>query len=110
MVQKLVEAGIHGLAHLLEMSDDELGAIEGVGPKTIETVREAATQARLEWEARDAADEAERAAAEHAQAEEAPPENAAAAEPATEAEAPEAATAAEGTGQSPQEDATDGER
>jgi hypothetical protein len=92
------------------MSDDDLGTIEGVGPKTIENVREAATSARLEWEARDAAEEAERAAAEHAQAEQAQPETPAAAEPATAAEAPEAATAAEGTGQSPQEDATDGER
>ena len=33
-VEKLVETGIHGLAHLLEMSDEELVAIEGVGPKT----------------------------------------------------------------------------
>jgi N utilization substance protein A len=124
-VQKLVEAGIHGLGHLLEMSDDDLSAIEGVGPKTVEKIREAATQARLEWEAHDAAEEAERVAAEQAaeqaQAEQAQAEQAqaeqeaadaqAAAAPATtEAEAREAAPAAEGTGQSPQEDATDGER
>jgi len=75
-VQKLVEAGVHGLTHLLEMSDDDLGAIEGVGPKTIEKIREAATQARLEWEAHDAAEEAERAAAEQAQAEQAQAEQA----------------------------------
>jgi hypothetical protein len=113
------------------MSDDDLTAIEGVGPKTVEKIREAATQARLEWEAHDAAEEADRVAAEqaaeqaqadqaqveHAQAEPAKPEDeaadveAAAAPPATtDAEAPEAAPAAEGTGQSPQEDATDGER
>ena len=125
-VQKLVEGGVHGLAHLLEMSDDDLTAIEGVGPKTVEKIREAATQARLEWEARDAAEEADRVAAEQAaeqaqadqaQAEQAQPEHeaadveAAAAPPATtDAEAPEAAPAAEGTVQSPQEDATDGER
>jgi N utilization substance protein A len=124
-VQKLVEAGVHGLAHLLEMSDDDLGAVEGVGPRTIERIREAATQARLEWEARDAAEEAERAAAEQAQAEQSqaqqgPQEQApagqeaagaeAVAQPATTvAEAPHTAPAAEGT-QGPQEDATDGER
>jgi N utilization substance protein A len=134
-VQKLVEAGVHGLSHLLEMSDDDLGAIEGIGPKTIERIREAATQARLEWEARDAAEEAEKAAAEQALAEQAQAEQAlaeqaqaeqaqaeqapagqeaagadgAAPPAATEAEAPEAAPAGEGT-QGPQEDATDGER
>jgi hypothetical protein len=36
VVQKLVEAGIHGLAHLAEMSDEDLGGLEGVGPKTVE--------------------------------------------------------------------------
>ena len=63
-VQKLVEAGVHGLAHLLEMTDEELSAIEGVGPKTVEKIREAAAQAKLEWDAHDAAEEAERLAAE----------------------------------------------
>jgi hypothetical protein len=94
------------------MSDDDLGGLEGVGPKTIEKIREAATQARLEWEARDAAEEAERVAAEQALAAPAPAgQDPAADETArTEAEAPEAAPAAEGTVESPQEDATDGER
>jgi N utilization substance protein A len=81
MVQKLVEAGISGLAHLLEMADDDLTAIEGVGPKTLEKIREAATQAKLEWDEHDAAAEAERLAAEQAAAEE---EAAAAAEAAAE--------------------------
>ena len=68
-VQTLVEAGVDGLAHLLEMSDEELAAIEGIGPKTVEQIREAATQAKLEWDERDAAEEAERLAAEQAEAE-----------------------------------------
>ena len=124
-VQKLVEAGIHGLAHLLEMSDDDLTALEGVGPKTVEKIREAATQARLEWDERDAAAEAERVAAEQAQADqeaaeaeavaaeaaaaEAAAAEAAAAEAAT---APEAAPAAEAAGAdaSGEEGGTDGER
>src|SRR5512147_1806643 len=75
-VQRLVEAGVSGLAHLLEMGDEDLTAIEGIGPRTLEKIREAATQARLEWEARDAAEEAERAATERAQAEQAPAEQA----------------------------------
>ena len=33
IVQKLVEAGIHGLAHLAEMSDEELGGHRGRGPE-----------------------------------------------------------------------------
>jgi Holliday junction resolvasome RuvABC DNA-binding subunit len=130
-VQKLVETGIHGLAHLLEMSDDELVAIEGVGPKTVEKIREAATQAKLEWDDRDSAEEAERQAAEQAQAEqdaaeavavaEAAAAEAAAAEAAAgqvatavDAGAPEAggAEAPQGTtaGQSGEEGGTDGER
>ncbi len=131
-VQKLVEAGIHGLAHLVEMSDENLLAIEGVGPKTVEKIREAAAQARQEWDERDAAEEAERLAAEQAQADqdaadaeaaaaeaaaaeaaaaEAAAAEAAAAEAAA-AGAPDAAPAAEGTaaGQSGEEGGTDGER
>jgi len=110
-VQKLVEAGIHGLAHLLETSDDDLTALEGVGPKTVDKIREAATQARLEWDARDAAEEAERVAAEQAQAEqEAADAEAAAAQPAAETGGTEAAPAPEATGQSAEEGGTDGER
>jgi crotonobetainyl-CoA:carnitine CoA-transferase CaiB-like acyl-CoA transferase len=131
-VQKLVETGIHGLAHLLEMSDDELVGIEGVGPKTVEKIREAATQAKLEWDDRDSAEEAERQAAEQAQAEQDAAEAAAATEAAAEAAAAEADAAAgqvakaadadapeadgaeapQGTtaGQSGEEGGTDGER
>src|SRR5512136_2073970 len=57
-VQKLVEAGVGGLAHLLELGDDDLVALEGVGPKTMQKIREAAAQAKQEWDARDAAQEA----------------------------------------------------
>jgi N utilization substance protein A len=62
--QRLIDVGVAGLAHLLEMSDDEMTVIEGVGPKTAEKIREAATQAKLEWDAFDA--ESERLAAEQA--------------------------------------------
>jgi N utilization substance protein A len=68
MTQKLVDAGVGGLAHLLEMSDDELTVIDGVGPKTAEKIREAAVQCKVEWDELDAA-EAERLAAEQAVAE-----------------------------------------
>jgi len=77
IVQKLVEAGIHGLAHLAEMSDEELGGLEGVGPKSVEKLREAAALAQSEWDARDAA-ETERLAAEQAAADQAAAEQAAA--------------------------------
>ena len=81
-VQTLVEAGIHGLAHLAEMTDEDLGALEGVGPKTVEKIREAAALAQAEWDARDAAYEAERVAAE--QGEQAAAEQAAAEQAAAE--------------------------
>jgi N utilization substance protein A len=68
--QKLVDAGVAGLAHLLEMVDGELTVIDGVGPKTAEKIREAAAQAKVEWDELDAA-EAERLAAEQAAADEA---------------------------------------
>jgi N utilization substance protein A len=77
IVQKLVESGIHGLAHLAEMSDEELGGLEGVGPQTVEKLREAAALAQSEWDARDAA-ETERLAAEQAAADQAAAEQAAA--------------------------------
>jgi len=122
VVQKLVEAGVHGLGQLFEMSDDELEAIEGVGPKTVEKIREAAVEARLEWEARDAAEEAERLAAEQEQEQEQEQQQTAPeageaqtageagvtdAEGSTPAPAPVDATEAAGTGE---EGGTDGER
>jgi N utilization substance protein A len=72
--QKLVDAGVAGLAHILEMTDEDLCSIEGIGPKTAEKIREAATVAKADWDRRDAEEvarlEAERAAAEQAAAEE----------------------------------------
>jgi len=93
VVQKLVEAGVHGLAHLAEMTDEDLGGLEGLGPKTVEAVREAAALAQKDWDARDAA-EAERFAAEQAAAEQAAAEQAAADQAAADqAAAAQAATA-----------------
>jgi N utilization substance protein A len=69
VTQKLMDAGVAGLAHLLEMVDEDLTVVEGVGPKTAEKIREAAAQAKVEWDELDA--EAERLAAEQAAAEEA---------------------------------------
>ena len=94
-VHTLVEAGIHGLAHLAEMTDDDLGALEGIGPKTVERLREAAALAQAEWDARDAAYEAERVAAEQEQAaaDQAAAEQAAADQTAAEQAAAEAAAA-----------------
>jgi hypothetical protein len=88
-VQTLVEAGVHGLAHLAEMTDEDLSALEGVGPKTLEKLREAAGLAQAEWDARDAAYEAERLAAEQEQiaAEQAAAEQAAAEQAAEQAAA-----------------------
>jgi N utilization substance protein A len=128
-VQTLVEAGVHGLAHLAEMSDEDLSALEGVGPKTLEKLREATGLAQAEWDARDAAEEAERlaaeqeqvaaeqAAAEQAAAEQAAADEAAAAEPLaaagtdgeTQTDAP-AETAEAAAGGGAEEGGADGER
>ncbi len=98
-VSTLVEAGVHGLAHLAQMTDEDLSALDGVGPKTVEKLREAAALAQAEWDARDAAYEAERLAAEQEQAaaDQAAAEQAAAELAAVEqaAAAPAAATEAE---------------
>jgi N utilization substance protein A len=84
IVQKLIDAGVAGLAHLLEMSDEDLEGIEGIGPKTIEKVREAAVAAKVNWDAQDA-EEAARMQALSGYGSEAEPE------PETEAMADEAA-------------------
>jgi len=69
-VQKLVDAGTQGLAHLLQMTEEELISVEGIGPKTAEKIREAAAQAKALWDQRDAEElarlEAERQALEAA--------------------------------------------
>jgi N utilization substance protein A len=68
-VQLLVQAGVGGLGHLLEMPDEELTAVEGIDAEGVEEIREAAARARVEWDEHDAAAEAERVAAEQAVAE-----------------------------------------
>jgi len=125
VVRALVEAGVHGLGHLLEMSDEELSAIDGAGPERVEAIREAAAQAKADWEAHDAAEEAERLAAEQAQAEQDAADAAAEAAAVPEEGAPDAAavpdesapdagaagaTDGDGAGRSGQEGGTDGER
>src|SRR5687768_3092259 len=98
VIQKLIDAGVGGIDHLLEMTDEELMSIEGVGDKTVEKIREAATEARATWDKRDAD---ERAAV---------PEPEAAAEPAAEdpaTEEPAATVAGEGKSDGGE---TDGER
>jgi N utilization substance protein A len=54
IVQKLIDAGVAGLAHILEMTDEDICTIEGIGPRTAEKIREAATLAKVEWDRRDA--------------------------------------------------------
>ncbi len=94
--QKLIDAGVQGVAHILQMTDEEMETIDGIGPKTAERIRHAAVEAKVVWDKRDAEElarlEAERLAAEEAQrAEAAEAEAAAAAEAVAEAE-PEAET------------------
>ncbi len=62
------------------MADEDLLEIDGIGPKTLEEIRQAAADAKLEWDERDAAAEAERQAAEEAAAQEAAAQQAAAQE------------------------------
>jgi N utilization substance protein A len=99
-IQKLIDAGVEGIGHILEMTDEQLCSIEGIGQKTAEKIREAATEAKVEWDKRDAEEaerlEAERLAAEQAAAEQAAAEEAAAAEAAAAEAAAAEAEAAEG--------------
>jgi N utilization substance protein A len=71
--QKLIDAGVAGIGHILEMTEEQICSIEGIGPKTAEKIREAAEAAKVEWDKRDAEEaerlEAERVAAEQAAAE-----------------------------------------
>ncbi len=71
IVHKLIETGIQGLAHILQMTDEELETVDGVGPKTVPKIRHAALEAKAVWDQRDAQElahlEAERAAAEAAE-------------------------------------------
>jgi N utilization substance protein A len=108
-VQKLIDAGIGGLAHILSLSDDELCTIEGVGPKTAEKIRLAAAVAQEQWQRRDAEEEAARAAEEQAALAEAGEQEAAPA--GEERELPAAAEAGGESAESPAEAAheADGE-
>src|SRR6187455_2285767 len=69
-IQKLIDAGVAGLAHLLEMTEEEICQIEGIGPKTAEKIKAAAAESKVIWDQRDAEEaarfEAERLAAEQA--------------------------------------------
>jgi N utilization substance protein A len=91
-IQRLIDAGVQGLSHILEMSDEQLCSVEGIGPKTAEKIRQAAVEAKLEWDKRDA-EEAARYAAEQAAAEQAAAEQAAAEQAAAEQAAAEQAAA-----------------
>lgn len=66
VIQKLIEVGVGGLQHILEMSDEDLTTIEGIGPKTVEKLRQAALEAKAEWDRRDAEAAAEAKAQEAA--------------------------------------------
>jgi N utilization substance protein A len=116
IAQKLIDAGVAGLAHLLEMSDEDLCSIEGIGPKTAEKIREAGTTAKAEWDQRDAEEaerleaerlEAERLDAERLEAERLAAEAMASEEAAAEADA-EAAPEAEAEGAGAQAEAGEG--
>jgi N utilization substance protein A len=110
--QALVDAGVHGLAHLAEMSDEDVAGLEGVGDAGLAGLRQAAAQAQSEWDERDAAAEAERVAMEEAAAEQAAAEAAAAEGAAAEAGEPKAETetAETAAGGGAEEGASDGER
>jgi len=53
-VQKLIDAGVAGLGHILEMTDADLCTIEGIGDKTAEKIRQASLEAKAVWDQRDA--------------------------------------------------------
>jgi len=69
IIQKLIDSGVAGLSHVLEMTAEDLTTIEDIGPKTAEKIREAAAVAQVEWDKRDAEVEAERVEAERIEAE-----------------------------------------
>jgi N utilization substance protein A len=61
-VQSLIDAGVQGLGHILEMTVEDLTTIEGLGPKTAEKIQAAAAEAKLAWDRYDAEEEARIAA------------------------------------------------
>jgi N utilization substance protein A len=103
-VQILIEAQVQGIEHILQMTDEEIADIEGIGPEVAVQVREAATAAWTEWQQRDA--EAAGYAAESENGE-APAEEP---EAASVSEEPEAATVSEAAAVTGEEGEPDGER
>jgi N utilization substance protein A len=99
ITQKLIDSGVAGIDHILQMTDEDLCSIEGIGAKTAEKIREAATESKVEWDRRDAEEaalyEQERLAAEAAEAVEAA-EEAPAGEVPTDEASPEQETDAAG--------------
>ena len=58
IVQKLLDAGVQGVTHIVEMTEENLQTIEGIGEKTAQKIREAAALCKLDWDARDAIENA----------------------------------------------------
>jgi N utilization substance protein A len=102
-IQKLIDSGVAGVSHLLEMTAADLVTIEGIGEKTAEKILEAAAVAKVEWDQRDAEAEAERAEAQRAE------EARVAAEAAEAAEAEAAAAAAEAAAEAAAGEGTESE-
>jgi N utilization substance protein A len=70
LCQKLIDAGVEGVGHILQLSDENLTQVEGVDLALAATIREAAARANAEWERREAEErEAAEAAAAAAAAE-----------------------------------------
>jgi N utilization substance protein A len=74
-VHTLIEAGVGGLDHVLEMTDEDLASIEGIDLALAARIRSAAAEAKLDWDRRDAeetarleAEDAARLEAERAEA------------------------------------------
>jgi N utilization substance protein A len=112
-VELLVQGGVGGLGHLLEMPDEELTGIDGIDSEAVDEIRDAAARARVEWDEHDAAAEAERIAAEQAVADQEAAEQQAAEQQAAEQQAAEQQAAdqpAAGDAPSGEEERTDVER
>jgi N utilization substance protein A len=77
-VQSLIDAGVQGLGHILEMTPEDLTTIEGLGPKTAEKIQAAAAEAKVAWDRYDEEEAARLAAEQGALETEAAPEEEAA--------------------------------
>jgi NAD-dependent DNA ligase len=108
-IQKLIDSGVAGLSHLLEMTAADLTTLEGIGDKTADKILEAAAVAKVEWDRRDALAEAERAEAERVEEERLAAEQAAAAAEAEAAEAEAAEREASVAAGGPPPDGPEGE-